>query len=120
MQDKSNSENRLSFEEILKELNEIYPITFPRDVTKILALKIGIHQDMKSDTELMKKLGLSITYLAKFLKWYTSSTNYIALTQLEDNARYDLSGQVVGIVTKEQVDDINKKLERKNNEDRSK
>lgn len=108
---KQEANKTISFKGVLSRLKQLYPVTFPPDETKIVALKVGINKEIKDNVELIKKLNISITYLGKFLKWYTSSKNYRTLTQIEGNARYDLQGNIEGVVTKEQAEDIKKRLE---------
>lgn len=100
---------------MLGKLRQLHPFTFPSDETKIVAAKVGINKDIKENLKLMKKLHTSITYLGRFLKWYTSSRNYRTITQIEGNSRYNLSGKIVGVVTKEQAEDIKKYMQHTSN-----
>ena len=64
-----------------------------------MALKRGVHKDIFNGSE----LAFSKTVIRKFLKIYTAKKKYREL-HIENTPRYDLEGNKVDIITKEDVE----------------
>ena len=78
---------------ILQVLQEKFPETFPASETRIL--KIGIHKEIKENTEINGK------DIFMFLRKYCNSWKY-KKAHIEGAPRYDLKGITPGIVTVEE------------------
>ena len=76
----------------LQTLQEKFPETFPASETRIL--KIGIHKEIKENTEINGK------DIFMFLRKYCNSWKY-KKAHIEGAPRYDLKGITPGIVTVE-------------------
>ena len=77
----------------LQTLQEKFPETFPASETRIL--KIGIHKEIKENTEINGK------DIFMFLRKYCNSWKY-KKAHIEGAPRYDLKGITPGIVTVEE------------------
>ena len=66
-----------------------------------------MNHDIFNDVE----LKFSKTIIRKFLKLYTEQKKYVEL-HIENTPRYDLEGNKVGFVTKEDVESLAKKTTR--------
>ena len=82
------------YNKVFDSLSKKYPKLFIK----------GVHQDIFHDTE----LEFSKTVIRKFLKLYTEQKKYIEL-HIENTSRYDLEGNEVGLITKEDVESLAKK-----------
>ena len=91
--------------EILKDLQKLYPKIFPANEFKLL--KIGINRDIRQDAQ----LKVSSKELARFFYWYCNTKDYVLLHN-ENSPRYDLQGEIKGLVTDEQIKSKNKELEK--------
>ena len=90
------------YNKVFDYLSKKYPKLFIKD--EVFVLKKGVHQDIFHDTE----LEFSKTVIRKFLKLYIEQKQYAAL-HVENTSRYDLEGNEVGLVTKEDVESLAKK-----------
>ena len=90
------------YNKVFDYLSKKYPKLFIKD--EVFVLKKGVHQDIFHDTE----LEFSKTVIRKFLKLYTEQKKYIEL-HIENTSRYDLEGNEVGLITKEDVESLAKK-----------
>ena len=79
---------------VLKTLQEKFPGAFSDSEVKVL--KIHIHKDIKKNTELT---GMEIL---RFLRKYCNSHRYTEAHK-EGAGRYNLDGEVIGVVTSEEV-----------------
>ena len=82
------------YPKILQILQEKFPEAFPTDQVRVL--KLGIHKDIKENTEINGK------DIFIFLRKYCRSFKY-RQAHTEGASRYDLNGTTTQIVTAEQV-----------------
>ena len=82
------------YPKILQILQEKFPEAFPTDQVRVL--KLGIHKDIKENTEINGK------DIFIFLRKYCRSFKY-RQAHTEGASRYDLKGITTQIVTAEQV-----------------
>jgi len=82
------------YPKILQILQEKFPEAFPTDQVRVL--KLGIHKDIKENTEINGK------DIFIFLRKYCRSFKY-RQAHAEGASRYDLNGITTQIVTAEQV-----------------
>lgn len=82
------------YPKILQILQEKFPEAFPTDQVRVL--KLGIHKDIKENTEINSK------DIFIFLRKYCRSFKY-RQAHAEGASRYDLNGITTQIVTAEQV-----------------
>ena len=80
--------------EILKTLSDKFPKVFIKGEVKVL--KLGIHKDIKERTDLKSR------EIGKFFRKYCNSKAYKE-AHVESANRYDLDGNVVGVVTAEEM-----------------
>ena len=92
------------YDNAFEELSSKYPELFIKDKPKVL--KIGIDKDILADSD----LKMSQTQLRKFFKVYISSKGYREL-HVENSPRYDLEGNEVGVVTKENIEALKRRAE---------
>jgi sRNA-binding protein len=92
------------YDNAFEELSSKYPKLFIKDKPKVL--KIGIDKDILADSD----LKMSQTQLRKFFKVYISSKGYREL-HVENSLRYDLEGNEVGVVTKENIEALKRRAE---------
>jgi len=91
------------YEEVHDKLSKAYPKLFNKEEVRLL--KVGIKEELlESDTEVSK------TKIRKFLKLYTEKADYRKKHKAGEK-RYDLFGNEAGKVTKEQEEDVTKKLQ---------
>lgn len=83
------------YKEILDYLTTKFPDAFVQTKDKIL--KIGVHKDLKEQTE------LSSTVIRKFLRKYCKSAAYKKALQ-EGASRFDLQGNIAGTVVAEETE----------------
>jgi sRNA-binding protein len=91
-----------NYNKVFDVLSQRYPKFFTRG--KVFIFKKGIHRDIFNDEE----LKFSKTVIRKFFKLYTEQKKYVEL-HIENTPRYDLEGNKVGFVTKEDVESLAKK-----------
>ena len=82
------------YPKILQILQEKFPEAFPTDQVRVL--KLGIHKDIKENTEINSK------DIFIFMRIYCRSHKY-RQAHIEGASRYDLNGITTQIVTLEQV-----------------
>ena len=82
------------YPKILQILQEKFPEAFPTDQVRVL--KLGIHKDIKENTEINSK------DIFIFMRIYCRSHKY-RQAHTEGASRYDLNGITTQIVTLEQV-----------------
>lgn len=90
------------YNKVFDYLSKKYPKLFIKD--EVFVFKKGVNQDIFHDVE----LKFSKTVIRKFLKLYTEQKKYLEL-HIENTPRYDLEGNKVGFVTKEDVESLAKK-----------
>jgi len=96
---KSNIISPEKYEETHNELSSKYPKLFNKQGIKLL--KVGIRKEIIANGN----LTISNSQLTKFLKVYCTSNKYKEL-HVENAKRYDLAGNELGVVTKEQVEGL--------------
>jgi len=82
------------YPKILQILQEKFPEAFPKDQVRVL--KLGIHKDIKENTEINSK------DIFIFMRIYCRSFKY-RQAHIEGASRYDLNGITTQTVTLEQV-----------------
>ena len=92
------------YNKVFKSLSQKYPKLFIED--KVLLFKTGIHKDIFDAADLV----FSKSVIRKFLRLYTTKPQYKELHK-ENTSRYDLEGNEVGVVTKEDMESLKKQRE---------
>ena len=93
------------YNKVFKALSQKYPKLFMED--KVLIFKKGIHEDIFDAGD----LTFSKSVIRKFLRLCTEKPKYRELHK-ENVPRYDLEGNEVGVVTKEDMESLKKQQEK--------
>ena len=83
--------------EILKQLQELYPQLFSIDEPKLL--KVGVYKDIRSEA----KIQVSAQELSRFLHYFCTRPAYNTKQELGAK-RYNLLGEEAGVVTQKDLE----------------
>lgn len=104
--------SKSDYVETLEWLILYFPNAFSKKPKEIKPLKIGILEDIYAFYDTMRYPEISKSAIKHAIQHYSSSTIYLA-AQKEDQARIDLYGQEVDVVSKEQAKYAQQRYEQK-------
>ena len=86
------------YNDILNILQQRYPKLFSKE--PICLFKIGLFKELAA----VKDLGINKNKLRQFFRYHSNKKEYKRLHQTLNSNRYDLNGEVVGVITQEDID----------------